>query len=123
MATTFKNVDDYISAQPEAAIPHLEAIRAIIKEAAPDTEEYISYGMPAYKQHKAVVYFGAGKVHLGFYPTPSPIEVFAEELSSYKTSKGAIQFPYDKKLPKALIKKIVQYRLKEDAEQAKKKKK
>lgn len=123
MATTFKNVDDYIAAQPEIAMPHLEAIRAIIKAAAPHTEEYISYGMPAYKQHKAVVYFGAGKEHLGFYPTPSPIEVFAEELSNYKTSKGAILFPYDKKLPKTLIQKIVKYRLKEDAEQAKKKKK
>ncbi len=102
----------------------LEQIREVIRKAAPQSQEVISYGMPAFKQHGVLVYFAAAKEHIGFYPTPAPIQFFADELTEYKTSKGAIQFPYNKPLPVRLITKIVKYRLAQDLEiQALKKKK
>lgn len=102
----------------------LEQIREVIRKAAPQSQEVISYGMPAFKQHGVLVYFAAAKEHIGFYPTPAPIKFFADELTEYKTSKGAIQFPYNKPLPVRLITKIVKYRLARDLEiQALKKKK
>lgn len=110
-----KSIDDYIKQFPEEIKSKLETIRAAIKKAAPKTTEVISYGMPAFKQNKVLVYFAAGKNHIGFYPTPKPIIVFSKELEGYKTSKGAIQFPLDKKIPLALISNITKFRVKEDA--------
>jgi uncharacterized protein YdhG (YjbR/CyaY superfamily) len=105
-------VDLYISQFPTATQAQLEALRNIIIGALPKTaEEVISYKMPAYKYKQVLVYFAGYKNHIGFYPTGKPIQVFAEELTKYKTSKGAIQFAIDKKLPATLIKKIVKYRL------------
>ena len=102
----------------------LEQIREVIRKAAPQSQEVISYGMPAFKQHGVLVYFAAAKEHIGFYPTSAPILFFADELAEYKTSKGAIQFPYNKPLPVRLITKIVKFRLAQDLEkQALKKKK
>lgn len=114
----FLTIDEYISAQPEDKKKVLEQFRSIIKKAAPNTTEVISYNMPAFKQNSVLVYFAAGKDHYGFYPTPEPIDVFKNELKSYKTSKGAIQFPSDKPLPAKLISDIVKFRLKEDAEKS-----
>lgn len=122
MKQEIKNVDAYIATADIAHREQLETIRAIIRKAAPKAEEVISYGMPAYKQEGVLVYFAAAKKHLGFYPTGTPIKVFADELKGYVTSKGAIQFPWDKKLSVALITKIVKFRLKEDAEKALEKK-
>jgi uncharacterized protein YdhG (YjbR/CyaY superfamily) len=68
--------------------------------------------MPAFKMNKVLVYFAVGKKHIGFYPTPTPIKFFSKELESFKTSKGAIQFQLDKKVPLTLISKIVKYRVK-----------
>lgn len=107
-------VDEYISAQEIHLQPLLERIRSIIKSEAPSALEYISYGMPAFKIHSTLVYFAANKKHIGFYPTSSPIVVFENELTIYKTSKGAIQFPLNQELPEQLIKKIVEFRVKED---------
>jgi len=76
--------------------------------------EVISYGMPAYKANGVLVYFAANKQHIGFYPTASPIVVFKDELTNYKTSKGTIQFPIKSGIPAALVKKIVEYRVQED---------
>lgn len=102
----------------------LEQIREVIRKAAPQSQEVISYGMPAFKQHGVLVYFAAAKEHIGFYPTSAPILFFADELTEYKTSKGAIQFPFNKPLPTQLITKIVKFRLAQDLEkQALKKKK
>lgn len=109
-----KSIDDYINQFPDEIKSKLESIRAAIKKAAPKAAEVISYGMPAFKQNKVLVYFAAGKNHIGFYPTPKPIVVFKKELGGYKTSKGAIQFPLDKKIPLALISKITKFRVKED---------
>ena len=117
----YSTIDEYISAQPEDRQKVLHQFRQIIKNTAPYAVEVISYGMPAFKQNNIVlVYFAAGKEHYGFYPTPKPIEVFKDKLASYKTSKGAIQFPLDKPLPEKLIIEIVKYRVKDELLNARK---
>ena len=112
----FTSIQEYIDVFPPDVQKKLQQIRAAIKKAAPKSVEVISYGMPAFKQNKVLVYFAVSKNHIGFYPTPNPIKVFSKELESYKTSKGAIQFPLDKKIPLALISKITKFRVKEDLE-------
>ncbi len=107
----FKNIDEYHAMFPPEVQEQLEKLRKIIKESAPHAEETISYNMPAFKTSKVLVYYAAYKNHIGFYPTSQPITVFKEELTKYKTSKGAIQFPLNKSFPAALIKKIVKFRL------------
>lgn len=121
--TTFGNTDEYIAMFPENIQQLLQKLRATIKRAAPDAEEMISYKMPAFKLNGMLVWFAANKEHIGFYPTPSPIKVFKKELSNYKTSKGAIQFPIERPIPLKLVKDIVQYRVKENLNKAKLKKK
>lgn len=115
---TFNEVDAYITAQPEYLQPLLQQIRDIIRKAAPKAEEVISYGMPAYKHLGMLVYFGAAKKHIGFYPTPSGITAFEQEISKYTYAKGSVQFPIDKPMPAALITKIVKFRIKENEEKA-----
>lgn len=117
-----KDVDSYISEFPKPVQEMLETLRTVIRKAAPKAEEVISYQMPAYKLDGMLVYFAAYKQHIGFYPMASPIEVFKKDLSPYKTSKGAIQFPLNKALPKSLISKIVKYRVEENKEKAREKK-
>ncbi len=117
------DVDEYILGFPEETQKLLEEIRAIIKKAAPKAEEVISYSMPAFKQNGILVYFAGYKNHIGFYPTSSGILNFKEELSNYKSSKGAVQFPLDKPLPLKLITKIVKFRAVEDLKKSKTKKK
>lgn len=118
-----KSIDDYINQFPDEIKSKLETIRTAIKKAAPKSVEVISYGMPAFKQNKVLVYFAAGKNHIGFYPTPNPIIIFSKELEGYKTSKGAIQFPLDKKIPLNLVSKITKFRVKEELELFKSKQK
>ena len=116
------NTDEYIKSFPGETQKILEQMRATIRKAAPKAEEVISYAMPAFKQNGVLVYFAAYKTHIGFYPTPSGIEAFKDELSKYKSSKGAVQFPIDKPLPLALITKIVKFRVAKDMENIKHKK-
>ena len=97
----------------------LDSLRETILQAAPKAEEVISYNMPAFKLKKVLVYYAAHKEHIGFYPTSSPIKFFKDELAKYKTSKGAIQCPIDKRLPTTLIKKIVTFRVQETLEKEK----
>jgi uncharacterized protein YdhG (YjbR/CyaY superfamily) len=111
-------VDNYIAAFPKETQMLLEQMRATIKKAAPQAEELISYRMPAYKYKGILVYFAGYKNHIGFYPTPSGIKNFKEELSIYNGAKGSVQFPLDKQLPHTLIRKIVKFRLKENANKA-----
>jgi uncharacterized protein YdhG (YjbR/CyaY superfamily) len=115
------SVDEYISSFPEEVQTILQHVRALIKDTAKDAEELISYNMPALRLNGMLVWYAANKNHLGLYPKPSAIKYFAKELAGYKTSKGAIQFPLDKKMPDALIKKIVKFRMKENLENVKKK--
>jgi len=115
-----KNIDEYISRFPEEVQIILEKIRKTIKDSAPEAEETISYQMPVFKLNGILVYFAAFKNHIGFYPTASPIIAFKEDLSPYKHSKGSIQFPIGKPIPFDLVKKIVEFRVKENKEKIKK---
>ena len=117
------DVDHYIANFPEATQMLLDQLRAIIKKAAPKATESISYMMPAYKYEGALVYFGGYKKHIGFYPMPAAIAAFKKELSAYNLSKGTVQFPLDKPLPVSLISKIVKFRVAENLQKAKLKKK
>lgn len=110
----FKDIDEYHSTFAEDIQKILQQLRQTIKESAPKAVETISYGMPAFKQNKVLVYYAVHKGHIGFYPTPNAIVHFKSELKKYKTSKGAIQFPLDKPLPWSLIKKMVEFRINED---------
>jgi len=113
------NVDEYIATFPKELKQLLEGIRKAIKEAAPGAEETISYKMPAYRHNGILVYFAGFKNHIGFYALPTGYQAFKRELSLYKTGKGSVQFPVDRPLPLTLIKKIVEFRVKENAERVK----
>jgi uncharacterized protein YdhG (YjbR/CyaY superfamily) len=110
----FKTIHSYIVAQKKELRPILKEIYTIIKSEAPDASEVIKYGMPTFVGKGNIVHFAAMKGHLGFYPAPSAIEEFAQELMSFKTSKGCVRFSYDKPLPKTLIAKMVRFRVRED---------
>jgi len=114
-----RNIDEYIAGCPENVRETLEEIRAIIRKAAPGAEEKISYHMPAFDLNGILVYFAAQTRHIGFYPTSSGVTAFKKELGSYKSSKGAIQFPLDQPLPLELIDRIVKFRVRENAERIK----
>jgi uncharacterized protein YdhG (YjbR/CyaY superfamily) len=111
LATKFKTINDYHATFPKNIQAILNSMRSAIQQAAPQAQEVISYNMPAFKQNKVLVYYAAHAQHIGFYPTAQPMLEFKNELTKYKTSKGAIQFPLNKKLPIALIKKIVKFRV------------
>jgi len=115
---SFSSIDEYIATFPEDRQALLEAVRATIKAAAPDAVELISYGMPAFAQHGNLVYFAGLKDHIGFYPTPSGIEAFQDELSKYRTTKGAVNFPVDQPLPLELISEVVRFRVAENLDKA-----
>ncbi len=113
-----KTVDEYLYDFPEAVQYLLEELRETIKQAAPEAVETISYQMPAYLQHGKLVYFAAYKNHIGFYPTPSGVAAFKDELAAFNCAKGTVQFPIDKPLPHDLIARIVTFRVKENLEKA-----
>lgn len=106
-------IDDYISQFPSEIQIKLQLIRETIKKAAPDAQEKISWRMPTFTLNGNLVHFAAHKKHIGFYPGPEAIEAFQEELSKYKNSKGAVQFPYHEEMPIDLITRIVKYRVNE----------
>ena len=107
-------VDEYIAAFKPDVQAVLQQIRLIIKEAAPEAEEVISYGIPTYKFYGSLVHFGGFKNHIGFYATPTGHEAFKEELSVYKQGKGSVQFPSNESLPVNLIDRIVKFRIREN---------
>jgi uncharacterized protein YdhG (YjbR/CyaY superfamily) len=110
-----ENIDEYIANCPLQFREKLQELRAIIRKGAPGAEEKISYRMPAFFFKGPLVYFAAQKNHIGFYPTPSGVTAFKNDLKEYKTSKGAIQFPIDKPLPHQLILRIVRFRVDENS--------
>lgn len=118
---TFASIDEYIMQFPPDVQEKLFKLRQVIKECTPEAEEKISYQMPAFAYYGNLVYFAAYKKHIGFYPTSSGIAAFGQELSSYKSSKGTVQFPIDQPLPYELIKKIVLFRVAENRKKAEKK--
>ena len=115
---SLQDVDEYIAGFSSEVKEILEQIRTTIKGAAPDAEETIKYRMPTFVLNENLVHFAAYKNHVGFYPTPSGIENFKDELSSYKNAKGSVQFPIDKPMPLELIRKIVEFRVKEIQEKS-----
>lgn len=118
---TVTNIDEYIAAFPATTQQLLEQIRATIKKAAPSAEEAIKYGIPTFTLNGNLVHFAGYKAHIGFYPGPDAVKAFEKELASYKTSTGAVQFPVNKPVPFSLIKKIVSYRVKQNAAKSGKK--
>lgn len=110
----YETIDQYIKQFPPAVQEKLEKLRRVIKDAAPDSTERISYQMPTFYLQGNLVHFAAFKQHIGFYPAPSGIERFKEELAGYKSSKGAVQFPIDEPLPYELISRIVIFRADEN---------
>lgn len=112
-----KQVDDYIGKFPPQVQEYLNEIRNIVKELAPTAEEYMGYGVPAFKLNgKNIVYYAAFKKHFGLYPSPIVIEKLSSELSGQKLSKGTIQFDYDNNFPKSLIQKIISTSINEVAQ-------
>ncbi|MCX7922570.1 MAG: DUF1801 domain-containing protein [Clostridia bacterium] len=114
----YESIDEYISKFPPDIQQILNTLRKVIKEAAPDAEEKISYQMPTFALHGNLVHFAAFKNHIGFYPAPSGISAFKNELSQYKGAKGSVQFPLEKPIPYELVSKIVKFRVAENIKQA-----
>ena len=118
-----KNIDAYIAGFPSDVQQILQEIRKTIRKAAPDAEETISYLIPTFNlKGKYLIYFAAYKKHVGLYPAPRGSEKFKKELSAYDGGKGTVRFPLDKPIPLELITRIVKFRIKENLERAKLKK-
>ena len=111
-----KDVSEYIAAAPQEIRGKLTELRAAIKQAAPKAEEKISYGMPYYGYKGRLVYFRASKAHIGLYIPPPVIAEHKKELQEYGTARATIRFPLNKKLPLALIKKLIKARIKKNEE-------
>lgn len=115
-------IDEYILQFPAEVQVILQELRQVIKETAPEAQEIISYQMPTFYLKGNLVHFAAYKKHIGFYPTPTGIEAFKDELSIYKGAKGSVQFPVDRPIPFNLIRKIVKFRVDENLKKAEEKK-
>ena len=99
-------IKEYIAEQDETIRPRLEDVYKVIRDAMPNAEERISWGMPTFWERRNIIHFASAKKHIGLYPGPEAIDFFADRLQGYKTSKGAIQLPNNKELPIDLIKDI-----------------
>jgi uncharacterized protein YdhG (YjbR/CyaY superfamily) len=110
----YGSIDEYIRSFPKPIQAKLKQLRSLIKNAIPEAREKISYRMPTFYLNGNVVHFAAYSKHIGFYPTSSGIANFKNELSKYKNSKGAVQFPMDEPLPIELIERIVRFRAAEN---------
>lgn len=114
----YQSVDDYFDDQPEEILTRLLELRQCILDASPQAEEKINYGIPAYAliqggKRDQQVMIAAYKKHISFYPTPSVIEAFQEQLQAFETSKGTVQFKLTEPLPKELITEMVRFRMEE----------
>jgi uncharacterized protein YdhG (YjbR/CyaY superfamily) len=117
----FESIDEYIASFPADTQAILQQVRAAIKACAPDAKEKMSYQMPTFDLNGNLVHFAAYKNHIGFYPTPSGIAAFQQELSRYPGAKGSVQFPITEPLPLDLIARIVTFRVTENLQKAGKK--
>lgn len=112
--STATTIDGYIAEFPEATQSALQEVRALVRELVPDATETISYAIPTFDlAGKHLVHFAGYERHVGFYPTPTGVDEFAEELSHFKGGKGSVQFPLDEPLPLELIRRIVEFRVRE----------
>jgi len=108
-----QDIDEYIAGLPDDIQEILQEIRMTIRQAAPEAKEAIKYRMPTFVLNGNLVHFAAFKNHIGFYPTPTGIEAFKDELSAYTGGKGSVRFPLDQPIPFDLIRRIVEFRVKE----------
>lgn len=108
-------VDDYFSKFPDQTQDIMQQIRTIIKQEAPEVQEKISYGMPTFVLNGILVHFAGYEKHIGFYPTPSVISHFEDQIQEYKYAKGSVQFPLNQPIPYKLIRRMVEFRVKENA--------
>jgi uncharacterized protein YdhG (YjbR/CyaY superfamily) len=115
-----KTVTAYINAAPKQARAKLRQMRSCVRKAAPGAKETLKWGMPAFSYHRILVTFAAFKHHIGFYPTPSAVEAFRDELSGFTTAAASIQFPIEKPLPLALIRTITEFRVRASLEEDRK---
>jgi uncharacterized protein YdhG (YjbR/CyaY superfamily) len=113
MRKNYQSIDEYIASFPPSIQRTLRRVRLTIRKVAPDAQEAMTYGIPTFVYHENLVHFGGFQKHLGFYPTPDGISEFADELASYQSAKGSVQFPYDRPIPLDLITKIVRFRVKQ----------
>jgi len=114
-----QTIDEYIAGFPPAVQKILQKIRRTVRKAAPDAEETIKYQMPTFTLKGNLVHFAAFQKHIGFYPAPTGIEQFKQELSVYEGGRGSVRFPLDQPIPFDLIRRIVRFRVKENLERAK----
>lgn len=115
----FTTIDEYIMQFPAEVQEKLQAVRKVIKESAAEATEKISWQMPTFYLYGNLVHFAAHKNHIGFYPGANGIEAFKDKLSEYKSSKGAVQFPFEKPVPYELISEIVRFRVSENEKESK----
>src|SRR2546426_6458313 len=112
-----KTIDEYLAALSADKRAALEKLRKTIKAAAPKAEECISYQIPAFRQNRMLVGFGATGKHCAFYlMSTSTVEAHKDELKDYDTSKGTIRFQADNPLPVALVRKLVKARIAENGD-------
>ncbi len=121
MDRNIRTIEQYIAGVPPEIQSILEELRSVIKEAAPEAEETISYQLPTFKLKGNLIHFGAFKNHIGLYPTPSGMEQFKVALSAYENAKGSVKFPLNQPLPWDLIREIVRFRVNENLEKARSK--
>ena len=115
-----KSITEYINAAPKETQKKLREMCACISASAPGAKESLKWAMPAFSYHRILVTFAAFKHHIGFYPTPSAVRAFANDLSKFATANASIQFPLEKPLPLPLIRKITAFRIRESIEKDKK---
>jgi uncharacterized protein YdhG (YjbR/CyaY superfamily) len=116
MRKSLKDVDAYIARAPKEVRSKLGTVRTTIRKVAPNAVESISYGMPSYDKGR-IAWFGLMKNHVGLYLRPPIIEECKNELVGYATTKSAVRFPLDQKIPVLLIKKLVKARMKKNAKE------
>jgi uncharacterized protein YdhG (YjbR/CyaY superfamily) len=115
-----KSVDEYIAAAPKVSQKKLREMRACVRAAAPGATEALKWGMPAFSYRRILVAFGWFRNHIGFYPTPSAVKAFADDLREFTTASASVQFPLGKPLPLSLIRKMTEFRVRESLEEDKK---
>jgi uncharacterized protein YdhG (YjbR/CyaY superfamily) len=109
-------IKEYITASPKESQKKLSELYTALRKAVPQATEGLKWSMPAFSYDRILFTFAAFKHHIGFFPTPSAMKAFTKEFKNFKTSKGGVQFPFDKPLPLTLIKKIAKFRAKESTE-------
>ena len=116
----YTTIDEYIAGFPDEIQEKLREIRRVIHETAPEATEKISYQMPTFFLNGNLVHFAAFKNHIGFYPAPTGLDAFKDEIAQYPNSKGAVQFPFDRPIPFDLVRRIVVFRREENLKKKKK---